>query len=80
MTEEEIVMIPPDFGSGDPDYMKKLGAWAKEQTARLIEEEKPKNVTFKLSEEARFALQGALHDAKEHLGTNRNSKAPRTYF
>jgi hypothetical protein len=75
INEEEIVMLSPDFGPSDPDYMRKLGNWARQRTVRLIEEKKPKDVTFRLSEDARLALQGALHDAKEHTGTNRNSKA-----
>ena len=43
--------------------------------ARFEEEEKPKKVMFNLSWENRFFVEGALDQAKEHLGTNRNAKA-----
>ena len=75
MDAEQISVIPANLSPKDPAYWDAIAERAREMLARFEEEEKPKKVIFNLSWENRFFVEGALDQAKEHLGTNRNAKA-----
>ncbi len=75
MQDEEFAVSPPEPSRVDPEYWEGVRQQAREEVERLREEESPKKVTFNLSWEDRFVVDGALHEAREHTGTNRNARA-----
>lgn len=62
-------------GPDKPDQWERIGREAKEQLARMREEDKPRKVSFKLDWLARKIVGEAIQWAKEHTGTNRDAKA-----